>query len=132
MKKTGTLLAVVLVLGISLVAYAGAQKVGFFPGEGYGYEDGKHSEAYGFVIINRAPTEDVEVTIQIQIRDAAASYEYYVYSGGSLLGTFTTNKKGYGHFHCNLPSESKLGGYINIWAGDSISPSVNRILRAEI
>lgn len=116
MKKGAMLIATVMVLGISLVAYAGgAQKVYFEQTFACATADGEvHADAHGFVIINKTPTEATEVVIQIQIRDAADHWSYAVYSGGDLLGSFTTNKKGHGHFHCNLP-EDTLGKYINIW-----------------
>ncbi len=132
MKKTSILLVIALILGISLVAYAaGAEKVDFFRTPAcLTVDDGCHADAHGWVIINQTPTGATEVVIEIQIRDAAPNWTYAVYSGGNLLGTFTTNKKGYGHFHYNLsPEESLLGAYINIW--NKVQPAT-RLLRAEI
>ena len=132
MKKIATLLAVVLVLGISLVVYAaGADKVDFVQTDACDTVDNEiHANAGGFVIINQTPGGTTEVAIQIQIRDAAPGWTYAVYSGDNLLGCFTTNKKGYGHLHCNLSLEDILGGYINIW--NQVKPGATRLLRAEI
>lgn len=136
MKKGAMLIATVMVLGISLVAYAGgAQKVYFEQTTAcVGVDDGVHANAEGWVIINLTPTGATEVVIQIQIRDAADHWSYAVYSGGDLLGSFTTNKKGHGHFHCNLP-EDTLGEYINIWNhvknGPDL-PAAAKLLFAEV
>ena len=124
MKKTAILLAIVMVLGISLVVYAGAQKVTFNPGLDH---DGT---SFGFVIINQTPSNaDIEATIQVQVRDLTAQTNpatYEVYSGGTKLGEFTTNKKGHGHVHINLSSEGDLAAYISIWTEGKTS----QILRA--
>lgn len=125
-----------MVLGISLVAYAaGAEKVDFVQTDACDTADEEvHADAHGFVIINKTPTGATEVVIQIQIRNAADHWSYTVYSGGDLLGSFTTNKKGHGHFHCNLP-EDTLGPYINIWnhvKNDPDLPADAKLLFAEV
>ena len=116
MKKTTMLLAITLVLGISLVAYAGATKVVFFQGPGAVDE---HENASGFAIINETPEDDIETVVQIQIRNAAPNFTYYVWSAGESRGSFTTNKRGSGHFHLNLRSgDTPLGTYLSIRSWD--------------
>ena len=105
----------------------GAVKVEF--AEHGGNLTGIHENANGFMVINKKPEGAVDVTIQIQIRDAAPSHEYAVYSTGKLLGVFTTNKKGSGSLHVNLADESALGTYVNIWSG--VKPST-RLMKALI
>jgi len=134
MKKI-IILSIVLILAISLMAFAkGAEKIVFIEGEAWdGYIN-------GFVIVNPTPDGATTTTIQIQVRDAIPEHEYWVYSGGQLLGTFETNKKGHGGMHCNLPfelleNEKDLGKYINIWNDEGgTSPEINteRVLRAKL
>ena len=116
MKKI-TLLAIAVALVLSLLAYAGAQKSEFKQTDKCATaNNGVHANANGFAIVNRTPEEDIEVAIQIQIRDAATNWTYAVYSHGELLGVFTTNKKGHGQWHLNLteePTWNVLG--LNIW-----------------
>lgn len=123
--------ALVLIVGISLVAYAGATKVEFFQTSACATVDGGiHADAEGFVIINKTPKGAIEFVIQIQLRDAAPEWEYAVYSGANLLGTFTTNRRGSGGVHCNLPDDKSGSGlYVNIW--NSVKPAT-RLLRAEV
>ena len=120
---------IVLVLIVSLVAYAGAQKIYFAQTAACATADGGiHADANGFAVVNMTPKGTTEVTIQIQIRDAAPEHEYAVYSGGNLLGTFITSKKGSGHLHVNLESEDTLGAAVNIW--NQVKPGATRLLRA--
>ena len=120
MKKTTVLLIGVLVLGISLVAYAGATKVVFSQGPG-AVDD--HVNASGFAIINETPEGNTTTVVQIQIRNAAPTFTYYVWSEGESRGSFTTNKKGFGHFHLNLsPTDTGLGYWLSIRSSDEIAP----------
>ncbi len=122
MKKTTVLFAIALILGVSLIAYAtGATKVVFSQGPGAVEE---HLNASGFAIINETPENDTETVVQIQIRNAAPSFTYYVWSAGISRGSFTTNKKGSGHFHLNLsPSDTGLGYWLSIRSSDEIAPN---------
>jgi len=111
MKKI-IILSIILILGISLMAFAkGAEKIKFVAKGG--------CEATGFVIFNTTPNGATETTIQIQIRGLDPKMIYDVYSGSNFLGSFETNKKGNGKLHRNLPlgeiDEEDLGLYINIW-----------------
>ena len=109
MKKLIILL--IIILGLSLVAYAGATKVVFIQGQG---AVGDHADASGFAIRNETPEGNTTAVVQIQVRDAAANFTYHVQSGGIPRGSFTTNKKGSGHFHFNCSLEEPLGNYIAI------------------
>jgi hypothetical protein len=126
MKKL-IILSIILILGLSLVAYAGVTKVVFFPGPG---ATGKHENASGFAIINETPEGDTTTVVQIQVRDAAASFTYFVWSNGESRGSFITNKKGSGNFHLNLSSEDTvLGDWITIRTSDEIpADNLNFIL----
>jgi len=106
MKKI-IILSIILILGLSLVAFAvGAQKLVFV-------QEGA-CEATGFVILNTTPDGNTITTIEIQVRGLAEE-EYQVKSGGAVLGTFVTNKKGNGNFHLNLQEGGEvLGAKINI------------------
>ena len=113
MKKI-IILSILLILGLSLVAYAGATKVVFFQGDA---ATGIHEDASGFAIINETPEGETTTVVQIQVRDAAAGFTYHVRSNGEDRGTFTTNKNGSGSFHLNLnpePEDKVLGGWITI------------------
>ena len=113
MKKLIVLL--IIILGLSLVAYAGATKVVFFQGPG---AVGEHSEASGFAIINETPEGATTTVVQIQVRGAAANFTYYVWSEESR-GSFTTNKKGSGNFHLNLsPEDTVLDPWLCIRTSD--------------
>jgi len=111
MKKLIILL--IIILGLSLVAYAGATKVEFFRGPVVDEED-EHSGINGFAIINKTPEGNTTAVVQIQVRDAAANFTYHVQSKSIPRGSFTTNKKGSGHFHFNCSLEEALGLYIAI------------------
>ena len=114
------LAATSLLLACSVVVYAGAQKITLvdYDGELANAEEGIHANANGFVIVNKTPEGTTDVTIQIQLRDAAGEYDYVVKSAGNLIGTFTTNKKGIGGLHINLADEEDLGGAVNIWTSE--------------
>jgi len=102
MKKLIVLL--IIILGLSLVAYAGATKVVFIQGPGAVDE---HSEASGFAIINETPEGATTTVFQIQVRSAAANFTSCVWSFAAR-GSSTTNKKGAGHFHLNLSPEDTV------------------------
>jgi len=130
MKKATILLAAsALVLACSVAVYAGAQKIELIDDDGNlaNAEEGIHANANGFVVVNTTPEGATDVTIQIQLRDAAPGYAYVVKSGGNVLGTFTTNTKGSGGLHINLADEADLGGAVNIWTSDEED---TRLLRA--
>lgn len=110
MRRTRMAIVVALVLGISLVSYAGATKVDLVPGPDW------DSSTTGFMVVNYTPGGAVETTIQIQIRGAVGEAVYEVWSGGKFFGDFSTNKKGSGHIHINLgPDAESFGANINIW-----------------
>jgi hypothetical protein len=118
MKKL-IILSIILILGLSIVAYARVTKVVFFPYPAGA--TGEHENASGFAIINETPEGDTTTVVQIQVRDAAASFTYFVWSNGESRGSFTTNKKGSGNFHLNLsPEDTELGEWITIRTSDEI------------
>ena len=124
MKKLIILL--IIILGLSLVAYAGATKVVFFQWLG---ANGIHVDASGFVIINETPEGDTTTVVQIQVRDAAPNFTYYVRSKGETRGSFTTNIKGSGSFHLNLsPEDIILGPYLTIRSSDEKDTDLNLVL----
>ena len=125
MKKL-IILSIILILGLSLVAYAGVTKVVFFQGPG---AKDAHSDASGFAIINETPEGDTTTVVQIQVRDAAAKFTYYVWSNAVSRGSFTTNKKGSGNFHLNLsPEDTVLGYWITIRTSDGIPEDITENL----
>ena len=124
MKKLIILL--IIILGLSIVAYAGATKVVFFQWLG---ANGIHVDASGFAIINETPEGDTTTVVQIQVRDAAPNFTYYVRSKGETRGSFTTNIKGSGNFHLNLSQENyKLGDYITIRSSNETGTHSNIVL----
>jgi len=127
-RQMFSLVAVGLLLACSVVVYAGAQKIDLVGTDALATaEGGIHANANGFVVINMTPKGATDVTIQIQLRDAAGEYEYVVKSAGVVLGTLTTNKKGSGGLHINLTADDPaLGAAVNIWTSDG---SI-RLLRA--
>ena len=69
-----------------------------------------HEDAFGFAITNETPKGDTTTVVQIQVRNAAANFTYYVWSNGVTRGSFTTNKNDSGYFHLNLiPEDTVLG-----------------------
>jgi hypothetical protein len=119
------ILSIILILGLSLVAYAGVTKVVFFQGSG---AKDAHSDASGFAIINETEG-DTTTVVQIQVRDAAASFTYFVWSNGKPRGSFITNKKGSGNFHLNLSQEDiELGEWITIRTSDIIPEDITENL----
>lgn len=124
MKKI-IILSMILILGLSLMAYAASMKLDFIIGP----YDENHGIAEGcFAIVNYTPKDaanvdnenDVIATIQIQVRGLASETEYEVRSNMVPLGTFTTNKKGAGSFHCNVTDmafEEEEPRWIGIWIG---------------
>jgi len=127
MKKL-IILSMILILGLSLIAYAKVTKAELAE-EGdqvLGHVD-PHENASGFVIINETPKGDTITVVQIQVRDAAPGWTYYVFSGKENRGSFTTNKKGSGSFHLNLgPLDTPLGGRITIRSSDDRPGPPNR------
>jgi len=94
MKKIAVLLAIALVLGVSLAAYAGAKKYVLEPTLAA-------PGASGFVIIHYVKEE--KTIGQIQVRGLVPGmYEVMVGSGppgDPLLGTIEVKKNGSGHLH---------------------------------
>ena len=114
MKKL-IILSMILVLGLSLVAYTEAVKLNFlyFPAINNNVAEGC------FVIVNSTPDDDVTATIQIHVIGLDPKTLYEVWSRVYMLGTFVTNKLGHGKLHCNLPlgdfaDEGDLGRRIRI------------------
>ena len=95
MKKIAVLLAIALVLGVSLAAYAGATKYVLDQGTA---ADGTES---GFVVVN-FPKEGKAIG-QFQVRglDPNEDYWAYVRDDGdiTILGLLKVNKHGSGHLH---------------------------------
>ena len=124
MKKI-IILSMILILGLSLMAYAASMKLDFV----FGPFPTNNGIAEGcFAIVNYTPKDaanvdnenDVVATIQIQVRGLASETEYEVRSNMVPLGTFTTNKKGSGSFHCNVTDttfEGATSRWIGIWIG---------------
>ena len=126
MKKI-IILSMILILGLSLMAYAASMKLDFMlPPVLENDEIAKGC----FAIVNYTPKDaanvdnknDVVATIQIQVRGLASKTEYMVRSNGPELGIFTTNKKGSGSFHCNVTDttfEEEEPRWIGIWIDDT-------------
>lgn len=115
MKKVAILLAMAVVLMSSLAVYAGATKYDLVQGVG---AVGEHADASGFAIVNETPKGDVTTVVQIQVRNAAPNFTYWVRSNGEDRGSFTTNKKGNGHFHLNLAAtDLELGVELTVRSG---------------
>ena len=101
MKKTGVLLTGLLVLGIAVVAYAGAIKVSLYPdtNQAGALED---PAASGFVILNQNKQGGIA---QFQVRGLTPNKQYWGYcfdiAANSFMdmGEFKMNKFGSGHLH---------------------------------
>ena len=99
--KTSILLAIALILGISLVAYAGAIKVSLSrdTANAGALED---PAARGFVIVNQNKQGAIA---QFQVRGLTQGKQYWGYcydvTATSFIdiGEFTMNKSGSGHLH---------------------------------
>ena len=137
MKKI-IILSMILILGLSLMAYAASMKLDFVFGP---FPDNTGIAEGCFAIVNYTPKDaanvdnenDVVATIQIQVRGLDPETEYEVFSNYEPLGTFTTNKKGSGGFHCNVYDttfEEEEPRYIGIW-DESTTPHTS-ILWLEI
>lgn len=123
----------ILILGLSLMAYAASMKLDFITGP---YPENNGIAKGCFAIVNYTPKDaanvdnenDVVATIQIQVRGLDPETEYDVFSSFLHLGTFTTNKKGSGSFHYNVTDpefeEEFTPRYIGIW-DESTTPHTN-------
>lgn len=115
MKKTTMLLAIALVVGISLVAYAGATKFTLTQGKA-----ATDTES-GFAIVND-DTDEEQTIIQFQVRGMAPGtyWAYYKYPSKFpvVLGQLKVNKRGHGHYHANVPILSRW-----YWLGVSNTPT---------
>ena len=122
MKKL-IILSILLVLGLSLVAYTASMKLDFFE------YPSKTVIAKGcFAIVNYTPKDaaneenvnDTVATIQIQVRGLDPVTEYIVKSKKVELGKFTTNKNGSGSWHDNvtIPAFEDLERRLNIYEDD--------------
>ena len=94
------------------LAFTSAQKIALTAENDCGYPD-----ASGFVMTNTTSEGTTDKAIQIQLRDAAPTWDYTVKTHANNHGTFTTNRRGNGHMHLNLTDEDLLGGAMNIWDG---------------
>ncbi|MBA7492126.1 hypothetical protein ES702_02675 [subsurface metagenome] len=132
MKKTGILLTILLVLGIAVVAYAGAIKVSLYPdtANAGALED---PAASGFVIVNQNKQGAIA---QFQVRGLTPGKQYWGYcydiAAASFIdiGELKMNKFGSGHLHAaNGPVPAG-----NYWFGVSdVDPdgmtAANQVLR---
>ncbi len=72
-------------------------------------QGGIHATAQGYVTVQNT-------VVTVQLWHAAPRYEYVVKSNGKVLGTFTTDKIGYGILKLKVSAPAKtLGRWINIW-----------------
>ena len=131
MKKL-IIISILLVLGLSLVAYTASVKLDFYHFDATAPDKlGELAEGC-FAIVNETPKEaaneenvnDTVATIQIQVRGLDPVTEYTVKSGRVELAKFTTKKNGSGSLHCNLPfgdfvDEGDLGKRLNIYLVDA-------------
>jgi len=121
MKKL-LILSIILILGLSLVAYTASMKLDFYWFDDV-TEDGEPAVGC-FAIVNYTPKDaanvenenDTVATIQIQVRGLDPETKYEVWSKSVLLGDFTTNKKGSGSWHDNvtIPAFEDLPRRLNI------------------
>ncbi|TET74528.1 MAG: hypothetical protein E3J56_02275 [Candidatus Aminicenantes bacterium] len=110
MKKTAILLAIVMVLGISLVAYAGATKYTLPAGSA------ATTTESGWVIVNTNPQMTI-LNFQVDglpVGSGQQYWAYYKYPGVApvVLGELKVNKKGSGHLNAHVP-----GGLSEAWVG---------------
>jgi len=112
MKKTAVLLAIALVLGFSLAAYAGATKYPLTQG------DAANGTESGFVVVN-FPKEGKAIG-QFQVRGLAPGdyYAYYKEKGKAsvVIGKIKVNQSGSGHFHA-MTDEMERPSEGWVWLG---------------
>ena len=119
MKKTGILLTVLLVLGIAVVAYAGAIKIDLYLDMKQAGQN-EDPAASGFVIVNQ---NKQGAFAQFQVRGLTPGkqywgYCYYVADASFFdIGEFTMNKSGSGHLHAASEEGPPPAG--NYWFGVS-------------
>ena len=136
MKKTGILLTVLLVLGIAVVAYAGAIKVSLYrdTDNAGALED---AAASGFVIVNQ---NKQGAFAQFQVRGLTPGKPYWGYcfyvpdNDFTDIGKLTMNKSGSGHLHAASKIVPPAGNY---WFGvsdvdpDGMTDATHQVLRMD-
>ena len=134
MKKTGILLTVLLVLGIAVVAYAGAIKIDLFLDMNQAGEK-EDPAASGFVIVNQ---NKQGAFAQFQVRGLTPGKPYWGYcfyipdNDFTDIGKLTMNKFGSGHLHAASKIETPPAG--DYWFGVSdmdpdVMTAANQVLR---
>jgi len=142
MRKIALLLIVALVLGISVMAYAGPTKYTLTLTQG----DGAVGTESGVVILNfpKLPGPDMDdfgiIIGRFQVRGLNPNLDYWVYSQENLgeefelKGKVKVNKRGFGHFVAMTneawqdPAEDSF--YLGI-VNDENPTDVNVVLSAE-
>lgn len=105
MKKTGILLALLLVVGIVVVAYAGAINIPLVLDKKNSGGDEENPAASGFVIVNQNPRKTI---VEFQVRGLTPDEDYWAYyysetdPGWYEIGELKMNKFGSGHVHKNM------------------------------
>jgi len=126
MKKVALLLVVVLVLGISVMAYAGATKYTLTLGDA---ADGTES---GFVVVN-FPKEGKAIG-QFQVRGLDPDKDYWAYykepsKPSEVIGMVKVNQSGSGHLHVMTDEAEPIPGF---WLGianrDSPPPTSSEVI----
>jgi len=111
MKKIALLLVITLVLGLSVVAHAGATKYTLTQGFS---ADGTES---GFVVVN-FPKEGKAIG-QFQVRGLDPNKDYWAYyydpaQSPEVIGMVKVNKRGSGHLHVATDEAVEIPGF---WLG---------------
>jgi hypothetical protein len=128
MKKIIILL--ILILGISLVAYAGATKYTLMEHNGTGSET-------GWVIVNINPQKTI---LEFQVDGLTAGEKYRAfywdyalpYSGIIEIGELKVNKFGSGHLNVHLSEGISEPCQIGVWVSEDDISNSNVVLYVEL
>jgi len=121
MKKTAIVLAVLLVVGIAVAAYAGATKLTLTARQGNVGET-------GFVVVNDANAQ--KTIFQFQMRGGTPGTKYwgyyYLIPGDTwiLLGEFKMNNSGSGHLHATVTSCLNRPYWVGVSNFDPAAPGM--------
>jgi len=123
------IILLILILGISLVAYAGATKYTLIE-----YND---SGTEGWVIVNINPQKTILV-FQVDGLTAGEKYRAFYwdyalpYSGIIEIGELKVNKFGSGHLNVHLPEGISESCQIGVWMSESVISPSNVVLYVEL
>lgn len=125
MKKRAMLIAVALVVGIALAAYAGATKYALDTGPAGTTES-------GWVIVNNNPQKTI-VNFQVDGLPVAAGQQYWAYyldppNLVQILGELKVNKKGSGHLNAHVAGGIPSGSYLGVANRDSPLPTSSQVV----